>query len=636
MKFTINLFFCSLFLLLAISTQAQGPKFNATYANFPDADAVMILNKGTMNIVEAARGYQIKVNYKVQIHILSESGLDNADISLPYYSQDNYESIGTIKGKTMNVVDNKLLETPLMEKQIFEETISENWSEMRFSMPNVKVGSIIEYTYTHYTRSIRLFQFEFQKELPVIKSQFTVFIPDFLGYSFLAQGSHTSLMQRISKTSWQMHNLPEIKREAYVGSMDEYIDKIILQLYSYLDRSLGRVVTLTDSWESLSKEFFSEKYIGKKYNKDKEVHAIAQMLTVAEDDPVKKLIILHDFIRNKLSYDGKRRIVSKEKSSDILSKGVGNSAAINLCLREMLAGVGIEAHPLLISTRQHGRIIKSYPLLTQFNHLICYAKIGEEEFFLDATNDLRPYDLLAYNDLNGDGWLLNRKAPRWVTIPSTYTAKKNITGMIELKADGSLEGEITVYAKGYKALNYRTYLSNKGEKEFWQHYFTKYIPDGEILESEIKGAENPDTTFYYRVKFRTSEYVSVVGDKAYLYPIMMFGLTENPFLEPERNYPIDFVHSQEELTVLIFRYPANWSIDTQPRNARITFPNKEILMEYQSAAGDGTVELRNRFVINDPYFIPDAYSGLKQLFDKSIARHGEPVVFNVRATESQE
>ncbi|MEL7532702.1 MAG: DUF3857 domain-containing protein [Bacteroidota bacterium] len=633
MTFTRTLLiYCFLFIGFQ-SVQAQGPRFDAKYSQFPDADAVMVLNKGTMNIVEGARSYQIRVDYKVQIHIISESGLENADIKLPFYSRDDYESIGSIKGKTMNVVDNSMKESPLSPKQIFEQTVSENWSEMRFSMPNVKVGSIIEYTYSHFSRSIRLFQFEFQKELPVVKSQFTAFIPDFLGYSFLAQGSHTHLMQRTSQTSWQMQSIPAIKRESYVSGMDDYIDKIILQMDSYLDRSAGRVVTLTDSWESLTKEFFSEKYIGKKYNKDKGVHSIAQMLTASTNDPKEKLIILHDFIRNKLSYNGKRRIVSKEKSSEILERGVGNSAAINLCLREMLAGVGIEAHPLLISTRQHGRIVKSYPLLTQFNHLICYAQIEGEEYFLDATNDLRPYDLLAYDDLNGEGWLLNRKAPRWVTIPSQYNAKQNITGMLEIKEDGSLEGEIQIYAHGYEALDYRTYLYQKGESAFWQHYIGDYLPDGEIISSEILGADNPDTTFCFKVKFNTSEYVNIAGDKVYFYPTLMFGMSDNPFLEPKREFPIDFVHSQEELIALVFRYPSHWAVDTEPSNARVTFPNKEILMEFQSNVGEGTVELRNRFVINDPFFMPEAYAGLKKLFDKSIALHGEPVVFTINQTD---
>ncbi|MFK7920423.1 MAG: DUF3857 domain-containing protein [Bacteroidia bacterium] len=635
MQYFKSLLLCLSFALLeVISLKAQN--FDATYSGFPDAEAVITLNKGVMNIVEGSRGYEIEVDYQVKIHILTEAGIKHADVILPFYIKNGYASITDIKARTLNVVDNKLVETPLLAKQIFKETRSENWAEMRFSMPNVKVGSIIEYDYKHYIRSIRLFEFSFQKELPVIKSQLTAFIPDFLGYSFLAQGSHTSQMQRTSQTSWLMQNLPAIKREAYVTGMDDYIDKIILQMDSYFNRSTGRVVTLTDSWESLTKEFFTEKYIGKKYNKDKNVHAVAQLMTANEDDPVKKLIILHDFIRDKLSYNGKRRIISREKSSEILEIGVGSSAAINLCLREMLAGVGIEAHPLLISTRQNGRIIKSYPLLTQFNHLICYAKIGEQEFFLDATNDLRPYDLLAYDDLNGEGWLLNREAPRWVSIPKTYHAKKNITGMIELKEDGNLTGEISIYAEGFSALNYRTYLDNEGEEDFFKHYFEQHIPDGEIISSEIKGASNPDTTFYFRIKFRTSEYVSLVGNKAYLYPIMMFGMSENPFLEPKREYPIDFVHKREEKISFLYRYPTHWEVDNTPTNSRVTFPNQEILMEYQNADVSGHFELYNRFEVNSPFFIPEAYPGLKKLFDKSISSHAEPVVFNVRAAEKQE
>ena len=40
-----------------------------------------------------------------------------------------------------------------------------------------------------------------------------------------------------------------------------------------------------------------------------------------------------------------------------------------------------------------------------------------------------------------------------------------------------------------------------------------------------------------------------------------------------------------------------------------------------------------RFTINQTVYMSEEYSGLKQLFDKSIALHGEAIVFNILPTE---
>ena len=91
-------------------------------------------------------------------------------------------------------------------------------------------------------------------------------------------------------------------------------------------------------------------------------------------------------------------------------------------LTAMLRFAGLEAHPVLISTRENGQPIQLYPILGQFNHVLTHVKIGAQEYLLDATEPLRPHSILPVAALNGNGWLVHKKTPRWINIPATGSA----------------------------------------------------------------------------------------------------------------------------------------------------------------------------------------------------------------------
>ncbi|MEL6845958.1 MAG: transglutaminase-like domain-containing protein, partial [Bacteroidota bacterium] len=374
------------------------------------------------------------------------------------------------------------------------------------------------------------FSFYFQQELPVLKSSLTAQVPDWIGYAAVAQGGSYEKIKNAGPRKWVYENGEAIQDEAFVSGIMDYADKLMFQLDSYLDRSTGRVVKVSETWESLTKEFFAEKYLSRKYAKDKDVQAMAQVLCAGLSEPEEKMIRLYRYVRNRIAFNGDRSIVYRDKLSDVLEAGEGSSAAINLLLREMLQGVGIEASPVLISTRNHGRVFKDYPMINQFNHLICYAKIGEEEHFLDATNPFRPYDLLAFNDLNGLGWLLDKQNPKWVQIPDHYIDRKLIQGFLTITPQGGLKGEINIEVDGYIAQSYRSYLARNDEEKFLQRYFKADLGADVISSASISNADQPDKSMKIVLQIDAEQYIDLSGPKAYFNPLLTFGETENPFL----------------------------------------------------------------------------------------------------------
>ncbi len=142
-----------------------------------NADAVIIFETGLSNYNDE---YNLVTEKRVRMKILKEKGIDRANIRIRFYSKDKFESIIRIEGVTGTLGDNGILLTQLDPKTVYTRKLNDVFSEVVFAMPNVKVGSVIEYSYEsikeHYGG---LDDWYFQHELPVMLSSYKLYVvPD--------------------------------------------------------------------------------------------------------------------------------------------------------------------------------------------------------------------------------------------------------------------------------------------------------------------------------------------------------------------------------------------------------------------------------------------------------------------------
>ena len=68
-----------------------------------------------------------------------------------------------------------------------------------------------------------------------------------------------------------------------------------------------------------------------------------------------------------------------------MPKKIGNAADINLLLVAMLNKAGIEANPVILSTRENGFIAMAHPSLSDCNYVVARAVVDGKQILLDAT-----------------------------------------------------------------------------------------------------------------------------------------------------------------------------------------------------------------------------------------------------------
>src|SRR5205085_9922423 len=138
------------------------------------AEVMVLLDDGQLDFI-FDKG--IELNRRIRIKILSNKGLESANIHLPYYSDRNSQEITSLDAQTYNLDENgNMVVTKVEKKLIYEKKINKKFSEKVFTFPEVKVGSIIEYKYKH--TGIGLIDWYFQKSIPVKYSHFVMDFPE--------------------------------------------------------------------------------------------------------------------------------------------------------------------------------------------------------------------------------------------------------------------------------------------------------------------------------------------------------------------------------------------------------------------------------------------------------------------------
>src|SRR5690606_2379522 len=156
-----------LFLLLSSFWALQGysqnevpfPKFgkvtikelqNQVYNIDSQARAVVLQDVGVASIEGNSKGwFSIVLKRHKIVHILKQSGYSLANVEVPLYrnSNNDEERISNIKAITYNIENGKLVQTKMDKTNLFTEKVSKTRILKKFTIPNVKEGSIIEYQY---------------------------------------------------------------------------------------------------------------------------------------------------------------------------------------------------------------------------------------------------------------------------------------------------------------------------------------------------------------------------------------------------------------------------------------------------------------------------------------------------------
>jgi hypothetical protein len=645
---TYRFFFC---LLLALSTTLSGysqkslskwgkpspDDLKLSVCFYDSAAPVIVLDEaGSVEIGFGAGGVYIKKYFKLKI--LNENGLDAGTIRLPFYVKDNFEVITDVKAHTLNVDENgKLTEHKVDSDQFFEVNTSDDWKETRFSFPAVKAGSILEYSYSLRSKSYTFLEgWVFQNPYPTLHSSFTAKIAEGLDYRLMYQGKELveKYGSKENQNSWELYYLPALKDEPYLWNCNDYAEEIRFQLTGYktFDAKDGvKDVTLLTSWKAIAKDVLeSDSYTDYRNSARLSEQVMASAGVAGKTGGLAKAIAIYDYFLSTLKWDGTYRVFPVHPANKLFDYHEGSSADINLLLCSVMKNAGLDARLMLVSTRENGAIFRECEVLTQFNSVIVYLKLEGKEYYVDATDKNRPFNLPPFQLLNTSGYCLDKNEPFWVEINSPQKSKS--ASLIDLFVSNNDTTNFTIEMRfdDYLALKYRDMLDNKGQRETVETILGVPNASATLESTQIVNKDTLSLPLIIKMHGWSTNLANHTGSIIYFSPLIIPRQYKNPFTAERRVYPVNFDYVESAMCSLKVNFTDELLIDNVPLPANLTIPGKSVSFVYNFTIMDKVIAITTKFVINEVIIPARNYAELKQLYGTSLEKLSEPIVFKIK------
>ncbi|MFT5641461.1 MAG: hypothetical protein ACI9A7_001565 [Cyclobacteriaceae bacterium] len=610
-----------------------------TYAKDKEATAVILFDKGHSEFY-IDENLRIRFKRQKRIKILQNAGLHYANIEIPYYV-DGYgktEKIKEIKAFSYTVSEGLLSRKKVDLEEVFIENVNANWRLKKFAIPNVQIGTIIEYEYTVETPFLfNLPDWQFQDFIPTLYSEYKMQSVPFYEYTFIAQGLTEFTDSYVFKDDYNiqyyggasypdlrstyiMKDVPAFVDEGYITSPDHYIMKIDFQL-SKINFPKGGSKEIKTTWKKMNEELLKHENFGKYIKKAESVFpeyiASHSMNSGSSEELAEKVI---NTIKKDFNWNGRYAKYADQKTKQLLASKTGNVADLNLFLIAALRSSGFKAFPVLLSTRNHGRISKSYPFAHFFNYVIVYYEVDGKPYLADATAPLLLHNQIPPRCLNEQGLLLKEDSFGWIDLVPHHPSIRSIYAQLEVDLfENTLNAKIKFKATNLEGYQLRKSLKNDSSKLV--KYFNEYGLEN-IHGIKTSNFDNPKRP--YSVSLKSSTSLSKIEDQLLIKPFFNFPQQENPFKQKERTYPIDLTYPKGSNFSILINIPTGYAFTEVPEP--LSYNDDLMDIAYKTFISNNQLMIVGNYNFKKANYKPTEYPALQKGVAQIVSKFNEYIV----------
>jgi hypothetical protein len=538
----------------------------------PGAPAVYLYRQVDRNDQESH-----EYNY-VRIKILNEEGRKYADVEIPFFKESG--DIRNIKARTIRP-DGTIAG---FDGKIYEKTIVKakglRYLAKTFTLPDVQVGSIIEYhymkswdQYIYFKTSRWLISDElFTKSAKFSLKQLSDYAIRWSWPTGLPAGTSPPKSEH-GLIHLETQNVPAFQIEDFMPPENEIkyrIEFIYTQENDEKDPE--------KFWRKEGKKFNDrvENFAGKRKAMEQ---ALGQIVS-ANDPPETKLQKIYarvQQIRN-LTYEAEKteqeekRAKQKDTNNveDVWKHGYGDGREIDWLYLALVRAAGMEAYAVLISRRNEYFFNPGLMNPNELNDNVVLVKLNGKEVYCDPGTKFTPLGLLPWSETAVKGLRLDKDGGSWVTtsLPQSAASRIERKADLKLRDDGTLEGKLTITFSGLETLYRRIEQRNEDEasrKKFLEDQVKEYIPVGVDVELTNKpdwGSSTEKMVAEYDLK--VPGWASGAGRRALL-PVGLFSATEKHLFDhANRVHPIYFYYPSAKIDDVTIDLPLGWQVSSLP------------------------------------------------------------------------
>ena len=616
----------------------------------PGADAVYLYREETTQDRDAPSSPYSDVRYAfsnfqsvyVRLKILTEAGKKYGDVSFQYDSR--VLTPGLIEGRTIHSDGSVIPFTGKPYTKLVEKSGSyESISETRFSMPDVQIGSILEYRYfLRYPASYFFAAHWYVQQELFIRDAHYFFLPSNeaidAGHDKVVSGvEYTTVLppglavRRITtKNAFDLttHNVMPLPDEEYSPPLHSLSQRVLFYYTAYH--------TPGDFW---SKE---GKYWSKavdEFTASPKLKAVVAKIVDPADTERQKVNKIYDavmtlentsFTRQHSEAENKAEHVKIRTADDIWEQKRGYDDEIALLFIGMVRAAGLEAYAMMVTNRDQAAFSMNYLSMGQLDDEIAIVRIDGKEEFFDPGSRYCTFGQLKWTHTLSAGL---RQSAGGTVIAQTpgfgYEDAQTIrVAQLELAADGKLKGVIKVKLTGPAALFWRQRALRTDEAAMTREFdeeMQKTVPAGiEVKTNHVVSLADWKTGLTIVLDVTGS--MGTASSKRIFLPSSFFEASEKPrFVHDKRENPVDLHYASVQQDTVNLTLPPGFTLENTPKDLRLPLAKNAMYVVKYTTKPSMYSEVR-LFVLANPYYEPKDYPDLKDFYQKVNAQDQQQTV----------
>ncbi len=469
-----------------------------------NADAILLLDLAEVYYIKEEAGFyttgkfRITTAYYQRFKVLTEKGTDRADFTTRFNSKSR-EDIKNIKAYSYNLENGEIKKMALQPTDIHYSRVNEYETQVSFSVPSVKKGSVFEIGYdkTQYLSST-LPNWYFTSSVASLKSSITVGFLDAIDYyvnkhiqtnnyeerttPFTSQidvpttGGQMSQELTGNAITYTTYNLPGFAADPYFNSTKNCESWMGFQLRG-LKFPLKDNHTLS-TFEKLQDYL----YASPNFEKTMDIGGLPKKVwkSILTDGMTEeqKVDAIYKFISSNITASGSGIYPIENTSDNVWLTKTGTISEVNMLLINTLRKADIVAYPMLVGTRTNGYMNTDFPILDQFKKIVVLVSLdyGKKRLVLDASESYPLLGVTEFELLNTEGLVFKNKSDLFWYHISDQSLNNNTSVLIDAALDnsGRMTGEIIIsndyyisdYFKSLKAHNKDGVISDHLKKTY--------------------------------------------------------------------------------------------------------------------------------------------------------------------------
>lgn len=574
-----------------------------SYAPDPDAPAVYLYREETVS-----DEYHMHTLY-ARIKILSEKGKEMfGDIEIPYLA-NNY-TIRDVSGRTIQSDGTIIPFTGKPYDKLLLKASGRRVMAKVFSMPNVQVGSIIEYRWTlNYDSSIVSSpHWQIEQNIPVMKAHYhfnpSSHVNGNLLHIVIRQNGHEDIADHLLYTyilppgakvregvddyDLTVENIPAMPDDDYLPPTKSFGYQLIFYYSPFR--------TADEYWKT------EGKYWSKAFNQfadpsAKIREAVGGIIAPGDTDQQKVEKIYAavmkldntSFTRQHSAAENKAEGVAIKSAEDVWEQKRGDDDQITRLFVAMVRAAGLKAYGAIVVNVDNNVFEPSFMSWSQMDDELAIVSIGGKEVYFDPGQQYCEFARLNWKHAGAGGIRQTNRGVEKFSTPWQSYNDNSLTRQARLKLSptGQVSGVIDETMNGAQALKWRQAalsLDTTGLNKQFDDKLKSSLPAGVTAKvNHFVGLT--DFSHPLMVILDVSGTLGTTTGKHVFFPSVFFEAGNPPrFVKTHRENPVDLNYPYMVTDDFQLTLPANMTVESVPKGGDIPFiPNADYITKFGSA-----------------------------------------------------